>query len=84
MGFESNKIKRLNKLVKTDIQWALKTIIKSFGNNCDFKRIKLELVPAILTTSEWTSWSTKARKIIETDSTFGVNPSDITMYNVRE
>ena len=74
----------LNKLVKTDIQWALKTIIKSFGNNCDFKRIKLELVPAILTTSEWTSWSTKARKIIETDSTFGVNPNDITMYNVRE
>lgn len=74
----------LNKLVKTDIQWALKTIIKSFGNNCDFKRIKLELVPAILTASEWTSWSTKARKIIETDSTFGVNPNDITMYNVRE
>ena len=74
----------LSKLVKTDIQWALKTIIKSFGNNCDFKRIKLELVPAILSASEWTSWSTKARKIIDTDSTFGVNPNDITMYNVRE
>ena len=74
----------LNKLVKTDIQWALKTIIKSFGNNCDFKRIKQELVPSILTASEWTSWSTKARKIIDTDSTFGVNPNDITMYNVKE
>lgn len=74
----------LSKLVKTDIQWALKVIIKSFGNNCDFKRIKLELVPAILSASEWTSWSTKARKIIETDSTFGVNPNDITMYTVRE
>ena len=74
----------LNKFVKTDIQEALKTIIKSFGNNCDFKRIKLELVPSILSPSEWTSWSTKARKIIETDSTFGVNPNDITMYNVRE
>ncbi|MBQ1983070.1 MAG: transcription elongation factor GreA, partial [Spirochaetaceae bacterium] len=74
----------LSKLVKTDIQWALKTIIKSFGNNCDFKRIKLELVPSILSASEWTSWSTKARKIIDTDSTFGVNPNDITMYNVRE
>lgn len=74
----------LSKLVKSDIQWALKTIIKSFGNNCDFKRIKLELVPAILTAGEWTSWSTKARKIIDTDSTFGVNPNDITMYNVRE
>ena len=74
----------LSKLVKSDIQWALKTIIKSFGNNCDFKRIKMELVPAILTAGEWTSWSTKARKIIDTDSTFGVNPNDITMYNVRE
>ncbi len=74
----------LSKLVKNDIPWALKTIIKSFGNNCDFKRIKMELVPAILSAGEWTSWSTKARKIIDTDSTFGVNPNDITMYNVRE
>ena len=32
-----------------DKSWALKTIIKSFGNSCDFKRIKAELVPSILT-----------------------------------
>ncbi|MGP1587786.1 MAG: transcription elongation factor GreA [Treponemataceae bacterium] len=70
-------------MVKTDIPGTLKIIIKSFDNNCDFKRIKLELVPSILTTSEWTSWSTKARKAIETNSTFGVNPNDISMYTVR-
>lgn len=74
----------LAKRVKEDKVWALKTIIKSFGNNCDFKRIKTELVPSILSATEWTSWSTSARKAIENDSTFGVNPNDITMYNVRE
>ncbi len=74
----------LVKMVKSDKIWALKTIIKSFDNNCDFKRIKAELVPAILTTSEWTSWSNTARKQIDNDPTFGINPNDITMYNVRE
>ncbi len=74
----------LAKMVKDDKIWALKTIIRSFGNNCDFKRIKLELVPAILTTSEWTTWNSAAKKLLESDSTFGVNPNDINMYMVRE
>lgn len=73
----------LSKMVKDDKVWALKTIIKSYGNNCDFKHIKSELVPAILSASEWTSWSTNARKILDTDSTFGINPNDINMYTVR-
>ncbi|MDR3284546.1 MAG: transcription elongation factor GreA [Treponema sp.] len=74
----------LAKLIKDDKTWALKTIIKSFGNNCDFKHIKAELVPSILTPGEWTSWSTAARKILEEDATFGVNSNDISMYTVRE
>ncbi|OJF77604.1 MAG: transcription elongation factor GreA [Treponema sp. CETP13] len=73
----------LAKMVKDDKTWALKTIIKSFDNNCDFKRIKAELVPGILTAGEWTSWSTAARKILDTNATFGINPDDITHYIVR-
>ncbi len=74
----------LAKLVKADKKWALTTIIKSFDNNCDFKRIKAELVPAILTAGEWTSWNTAAKKLLESDASFGVNPNDINMYTVRE
>ena len=74
----------LSKMVKSDKKWALTTIIKSFDNNCDFKRIKAELVPAILTTAEWTSWNTAAKKILDSDSAFGVNPNDINMYTVRD
>ncbi len=74
----------LAKRVKDDKVWALKTIIKSFDNNCDFKRIKAELVPAILTAGEWTSWNSAAKKILESDSSFGVNPNDISMYTVRD
>ncbi len=74
----------LVKKVKEDKAWTLKTIIKSFGNNCDFKRIKAELVPGILEPGQWTSWSTSARKLLETDATFGVNPNDISMFTVRE
>ena len=74
----------LAKMVKDDKVWALKTIIKSFDNNCDFKRIKAELVPSVLTPGEWTSWNSAAKKILESDATFGVNPNDINMYMVRE
>lgn len=74
----------LAKMIKNDKIWALKIIIKSFGNNCDFKRIKAELVPAILTAGEWTSWSNNARKQLENDATFGVNPNDIAMFTVRD
>lgn len=74
----------LVKSVKTDKAETLKIIIKSFDNNCDFKRIKAELVPSILTQGEWTSWNTAAKKILETDASFGVNPNDITMYTVRD
>lgn len=74
----------LAKMIKADKAWALKVIIKSFGNSCDFKRIKAELVPSILTAGEWTSWNTGAHKVLENDSTFGVNPNDISMYMVRD
>ena len=74
----------LIKSVKADKAETLKIIIRSFDNNCDFKRIKAELVPSILTPGEWTSWNSAAKKILETDSSFGVNPNDISMYTVRD
>lgn len=70
--------------VKEKKLWTLKTIIKSFDNCCDFKRIKAELVPSVLSTSEWTSWSSGARKLLENDPSFGVSPNDINMYIVRD
>ncbi len=74
----------LAKQIKEDKTWALKMLIKSFGNNCDFKQIKTELVPSILTPSEWTSWSVASRKILNSNSLFGVNPDNISQYKVRD
>lgn len=76
--------KELAKMIKDDKEWALETIIKSHDNNCDFKRIKAELVPSVLTPGEWTSWSSAAKRILESSSKFGVNPNDISMYTVRD
>ena len=67
-----------------DKSWALKTIIRSFGNSCDLKRIKAELVPSILTPGEWTSWNSAAKKTLESDPTFGINPNNINEYMVRD
>ena len=75
---------KLTAKVKDDPTWALKTIIKSYDNNCDLKHIKAELVPSVLTVNEWTSWSTKARNILKDDPSFGVNPTNIDVFVVRD
>mgnify|MGYP002623701967 CR=1 FL=1 len=79
-------------LLKTDgqeeadsgIVWMLKTVIKSFSNSCDIKKIKAELVPSILSPSEWTTWNTKAKRILENNSEFSVNPNGSNEWMVRE
>ena len=70
--------------VKEDPVWALRTVIKSFGNAADMKRIKAELVPRILTPGEWTKWSTAARRILKTDPSFGSPGGSLDQYSVRE
>ena len=74
----------LNKKVKTDLVWALKTIIKSFNNVADMKKIKSELVPDILSSNEWSKWSSEARKILKTDPAFGNLPDKLDKFVVRD
>jgi len=67
-----------------NIVWALKTIIKSFGNACDMKRIKAELHPALLSAGEWTTWSGKARDILKTNPEFGINSDKSDVFIIRD
>lgn len=78
------KKEELREKIKSDLPWSLKTIIKSFDNAADLKKIKTELVPSILTVNEWTSWSSQAREILKTDSSFGNLPDKLDQYVVRE
>ena len=75
---------QLGAKVKRDIPWALKTIIRSFDNVADIKKIKAELVPSILSPSEWSAWSPEARRILKTDSIFGNVPDKIDQFVVRD
>jgi transcription elongation factor GreA len=78
------KREKLLEKVKGDIPWALRTVIKSFGNSCDTKRIKAELCPGVLSEKEWPAWNSKAREILKSDPGFGVSPDNIDIYTVRE
>lgn len=75
---------RLRAGVKRDPAGTLRAIIRSFGNQADMKRIKLELVPRILTASEWSKWSTAARRILKTDPSFGSHEEKLDTYVVRD
>jgi transcription elongation factor GreA len=74
----------LAKKVKGDAAWALKVIIKSFGNLADMKKIKAELVPDVLTAGEWFRWNTEARSILKKDSAFGNVPDKVDQFMVRD
>ncbi len=74
----------LKQKIKTDYSWALKTIIKSFNNVANMKKIKAELVPDVLTTGEWSKWNIEARKILKTDPAFGNLPDKRDLFVVRE
>ena len=78
------KKENLHDKVKNDIPWALKTVIMSFGNSCDLKKIKQELVPSALSEDEWRSWGPKARDVLKTDPSFGFSPDNADIYTVRE
>jgi transcription elongation factor GreA len=75
---------KVQERIKSDIPWALRTIIKSAGNSCDIKKIKTELCPGVLSEKEWSSWSSKARDILKSDPNFGVSPDNIDIFTVRE
>lgn len=75
---------KLHDKVKKDIPWSLKTVIKSFDNAADMKKIKAELVPSVLTQGEWSSWSTEARRILKTDADFGNMPEKLDLFMVRD
>jgi transcription elongation factor GreA len=81
----TTKREELAKRIKSEaeIDWALKTIIKSFGNKADMKMIKAILVPKVLEEREWTTWSTKARNRIKESPDFTLSPDKQDEFMVR-
>jgi transcription elongation factor GreA len=77
-------LKEKDKDTNSNIVWTLKTIIKSFGNACDMKRIKAELSPSLVTVGEWSTWSSKARDILKSNPDFGISPENSDIFIVRD
>ncbi|MDR1893746.1 MAG: transcription elongation factor GreA [Spirochaetales bacterium] len=80
----TKKREELKKQIKENIPWALRALIKSYGNQASTKQIKAELVPAILDAKEWNSWSAAARKILKEDPVFANLPDKIDTFKVQE
>jgi transcription elongation factor GreA len=81
----TTKREELAKRIKSEaeIDWALKTLIRSFGNKADMKLIKSILVPKVLEEREWTTWSTKARNRIKESPEFTLSPDKQDEFMVR-
>ncbi len=66
----------LAKEVLDNVPGTLESIIKSYGNSCDEKHIKSELTPSVLNEREWTRFHQEAKKVLEQNSNFVVNPAN--------
>lgn len=69
--------------VKADTRWALVTIMESHNNKCSIKEIKEELVPSVLTASEWEDFKTKSKKILQEDPYFSSIAGENDTYTLR-
>lgn len=74
---------KLANKIKTDIPWALRTLISSNGDSASFKTMKAEIVPSILTATEWTQWTPVARKELMNNPLFDISSNDADTFTVR-
>jgi transcription elongation factor GreA len=79
----TTKREDLAKKIKTNLDWALKTLIRSFGNKTDMKVIKSVLVPKVLEEREWTTWSSNARNLIKESTDYALSPDKQDEFMVR-
>ncbi len=77
-------VEKLKERVKSDIEWTLKTLINSFDNAMSLKKMKVELVPGVLTQNEWNTWSKNAKKVLMENPLFGNLPEQSDVFTVRQ
>ena len=70
--------------VLADVPGTLESIIKSYGNSCDEKHIKSELINSVLNDREWTRFHQEAKKVLEQNKKFVVNPANINEWMVLD
>lgn len=74
---------RLSAKFMQDIQWGLKVLLSSFGNQASFKQMKAEICPSILTEKEYSTWAAAAKKELTTNPYFGTSESSNEVFVLR-
>ena len=70
-------------LDKTKVEWGLKVLLTSFNDQASLKQMKAELVPSILSESQWAEWLTAAKKELSANPYIGVSETDSDVYVLR-
>lgn len=73
---------KLSAKFNEDTRWGLVTLINSGDNS--FKLMKKELVPSILTESEWLTFNQKSKKLIKSDSYIYALPNAVDTFEISE
>ena len=68
---------------KSKIEWGLKVLLTSFNDQASLKQMKGELVPSVLSESQWADWQAAAKKELSSNQYFGISDSDNDVYVLR-
>lgn len=68
---------------KDNVEWGLRIILESYGNQASLKQMKAELVPSVLSDKEWSTWQTAAKKELSTNPYFSISDSAADVYVLR-
>ena len=74
---------KLAEKFKTDVKWGLKVLLSSLDGQASLKQMKAELVPAVLSEREYTTWSALAKKELTTNPYFGISETSSDIYVLR-
>ncbi len=74
---------KLAEKFKTDIKWGLKVLLTSMDGQASLKQMKAELVPAVLSERDYTTWSANAKKELTTNPYFGISETSSDIYVLR-
>ncbi len=65
-------------------EWGLRMLLTSFNGHTSLKQIKEELVPSVLSESEWSTWQSAAKKELASNPYFGLSADNANEYVLRE
>lgn len=78
------KPEQIREKLLSDVAWGVEMMFNSFNDQVTLKQMKEELVPSVLTESDWTEWQKKAKKELVSNPYYCISDDNANVYERRD